>query len=99
MIWRAITVPIAALAMCVGVSNASAQQVSERVRSSCAGDYMNHCSSSTNAQQAYTCMRRVGPRLSRPCLAALIKEGYVTRAEVLRRAKYAGIEVGYLLQQ
>ncbi len=96
MISKAITAPAVALAVCLGMSTASAQQVSERVRSSCSSDYMSRCSGSANAQDAYTCMRRVGPRLSRPCLVALIKDGYVTRAEVLRRARYAGIDVGYL---
>lgn len=89
----ATTASAAALALWLGVSNASAQQVSERVRAGCTADYMNHCSGATNTQHAYGCMRRVGPRLSRPCILALIKDGYVTRAEVLRRA---GIDVGYL---
>lgn len=89
-------VSTAALALWLGVSTAGAQQVSDRVRAGCSADYMNHCSGSTNTQQAYGCMRRVGPRLSRPCLVALIKDGYVTRAEVLRRARRAGIDVGYL---
>ncbi|MEZ5853137.1 MAG: hypothetical protein R3D68_21090 [Hyphomicrobiaceae bacterium] len=93
---KANTAAAVALALWLGVSNASAQQVSERVRTDCTADYMNHCSGATNTQQAYGCMRRVDPRLSRPCLVALIKDGYVTRAEVLRRARRAGIDVGYL---
>jgi len=96
MISKAITALAVAFAMCVVTSTAIALEVTERVRSSCAGDYVSHCSGSTNAQQVYACMRTVGPRLSRPCLVALIKDGYVTRAEVLRRARLASIDVGYL---
>jgi len=86
----------AALALCVVFAPATAEQVSHRVRSSCTGDYMAYCSGTTNAQQGFTCMLKVGPRLSRPGLVALIKDSYVTRAEVLRRARMVGIDVGYL---
>ena len=75
----------AVLALCL-VSSATAERISDRVRASCAGDYMGHCSGATTAHDAYRCMRNVGPRLSKSCLVALIRDGYVTRAEVLRRA-------------
>jgi hypothetical protein len=90
------TAAAVALALWLSAATAGAQQVSERVRAGCTADYMNYCSGSTNTQQAYGCMRKIGPRLSRPCLVALIKDGYVTRAEVLRRARRARIDVGYL---
>ena len=61
--------------------------VSASVKTACIGDYLSYCSSHRPGSAGLTrCMRRNGTKLSRRCVKALIKAGYVSQAEVSRRA-------------
>jgi hypothetical protein len=68
------------------VSTSQASAVSARVRFACAGDYLANCSAyAPDSAQTRRCMRKVGFRLSRGCINALIAAGEVSRSEVARR--------------
>jgi len=68
------------------VSTSQAGAVSARVRFACAGDYLANCSAyAPDSAQTRRCMRKVGFRLSRGCINALISAGEVSRSEVARR--------------
>jgi hypothetical protein len=67
------------------VSEAAA--VSSQVRYACAGDYLANCSSyKPDSAETRRCMRAVGYRLSRGCIAALVAAGEVSKSEVERKS-------------
>ncbi|MDH4981671.1 hypothetical protein [Hyphomicrobium sp. D-2] len=79
---------VAAVAIVASVTlTASAQAVSPQVRSACANDYFTHCSSNPpNSRETNRCMRAVGARLSKGCIAALADAGYVPKSRLSRRS-------------
>ena len=61
--------------------------VSAKVRYACASDYLANCSQyAPNSPQTRACMRKVGYRLSKGCVNALVAAGEVSKAEVARRS-------------
>ncbi len=61
--------------------------VSASVRFACAGDYLANCSAySPDSAETRLCMRKVGFRLSRSCINALVAAGEVSKSEVARRS-------------
>ena len=72
---------IAAIALAALMASAgSASAVSSKVRSACANDYSRFCPSySPGTAKARQCMRQVGKRLSRRCVDALVRAGYIKR--------------------
>ncbi len=61
--------------------------VPNSVKVACLGDYLSYCSSHRPGSSSLNrCMRRNGTKLSRRCVKALVKAGYVSQAEVSRRA-------------
>lgn len=52
----------------------------------CASDYYAYCSQfQVGSKELRLCMRRVGPKLSKACLNALIADGEVSKAEVEKK--------------
>ena len=61
--------------------------VSSEVRRACAGDYLSYCSAyAPNSPDTRRCMRKVGYKLSRGCISALVDAGEVSKGEVARRS-------------
>jgi hypothetical protein len=59
-----------------------AKEVSPAVKRACANDYFAHCSMHPVGTPAVRkCMRAVGPRLSKPCIGALVSAGEVSPAD------------------
>ncbi len=81
----ALTTAVVAGALAAQATTASA--VSLRVKIACTSDYLNYCSQHKPGSAATkSCMRRNGNKLSKRCVKALISAGYVSKAEVARRA-------------
>jgi len=81
----AITVAI------VAGSASSAFAVSSSVKYACMGDYLSYCSGhAPGSKGVKRCMRSNGSKLSKSCVRALVKAGYVSKAEVSRRAASLG---------
>lgn len=75
---------IGAIAVVAGALTdpATARDVSPAVKRACANDYFAHCSMHPVGTPAVRkCMRAVGPRLSKPCVSALVAAGEVTKAD------------------
>jgi hypothetical protein len=72
-----------AAAFMVAVPQATiAKSVSPAVKRACANDYFAHCSMHPVGTPAVRkCMRAVGPRLSKPCISALVAAGEVSPAD------------------
>jgi hypothetical protein len=65
-------------------SNASAIGLMTQIN--CANDYYAYCSEfQVGSKELRLCMRRVGPKLSKACLDALIADGEVSKSEVEKR--------------
>ena len=80
---------IAAAIFAATATQASA--VSSSVKYACMGDYLSYCSQHAPGGSAVKqCMRANGSKLSRGCVSALIKAGYVSKKEVSRRAASLG---------
>jgi hypothetical protein len=79
---------IASVALGAAVfSTTEAGAVSSSVRFACAGDYLANCSSyAPNSPETRRCMRKVGYRLSKRCINALVAAGEVSQAEVSSKA-------------
>jgi hypothetical protein len=79
---------VAAIAFGAAVLPATqASAVSASVRYACASDYLANCSAySPNSPETRRCMRKVGHRLSRGCINALVAAGEVSKAEVSSRS-------------
>lgn len=64
-----------------------ASAVNSKVRYACASDYLANCSAyAPNSAETRRCMRKVGYRLSKRCINALIDAGEVSKASVARRS-------------
>ncbi|MCH9808701.1 MAG: hypothetical protein K0U74_13300 [Alphaproteobacteria bacterium] len=75
----------------LAVSTTQASAVSSSVKYACMGDYLSYCSShAPGSSGVKRCMRRNGSKLSRTCVKALVKAGYVSKSEVRRRAAKLG---------
>jgi hypothetical protein len=71
----------------IAATATQASAVSSSVRSACTGDYLSYCSAhAPNSPGVRRCMRANGPKLSRRCVNALIKAGYVSKRKTRRRA-------------
>ena len=82
---RALLAAATAGALFALVNEAAA--VNAQVRFACAGDYLSNCSSfAPDSAETRRCMRAVGFRLSKGCVAALVKTGMVSKSEVARKA-------------
>ena len=80
-----LTATVLAGALAAQVTTASA--VSLKVKIACTSDYLNYCSQHKPGSAATkSCMRRNGSKLSKRCVNALTVAGYVSKAEVARRA-------------
>jgi len=65
----------------------SAHAVSPQVRNACANDYFSNCSAyAPESAQTRKCMRSVGYKLSKGCVAALVAAGEVSQREIARRS-------------
>lgn len=78
------TLALAATAFLLSASAASA--IGFLTQMSCASDYYAYCSQfQVGSKELRLCMRRVGPKLSKSCLNALIADGEVSKAEVEKK--------------
>ncbi len=69
------------------LSTSQAGAVSASVRYACAGDYLANCSAyAPNSPETRRCMRKVGMRLSRGCLEALVAAGEVSKSVIAPRS-------------
>jgi len=67
------------------VSSVDAYAVSNRVKEACQDDYLRHCSAyEVGSESLRQCMRNVGNGLSASCIAALVQEGEITKADIDR---------------
>ena len=83
---------IVALAFAFLATDAEAQtsRYSKQLQRACANDYKAHCGEyGIETEALRLCMDRVGQRLSKTCVNALVAEGEVSRAEVNRRKSAA----------
>ena len=82
------TTVIAALTLAIFAATATqASAVSSSVKYACMGDYLSYCSGhAPGGAGVKRCMRANGSKLSRRCVKALVKAGYVSQSEVSRRA-------------
>lgn len=77
---------IAAISTTMTVHAQPAAAVSMAVKMACMSDYLANCSQHTIGSPALrSCMRSVGPQLSKSCVRALVAAGEVSQAEVDRR--------------
>ena len=82
---RSFAITAAAFALAATVQATPAAAVSLSVKMACMTDYLNNCSHhSVGSPAVRSCMRSVGPRLSKRCISALVKAGEVSQAEVNR---------------
>ncbi|MGH1419751.1 MAG: hypothetical protein ACRBCJ_12905 [Hyphomicrobiaceae bacterium] len=82
---KAATIALTVAALTFQATSAFA--VSSSVKRACIGDYLTYCSSQIPGTKGLTrCMRRNGPKLSKRCVGALVKAGYVSKAEVSRKS-------------
>jgi hypothetical protein len=74
----------------VALSVCSAQASRNNIRH-CADDYRRFCSQwGLETRGLENCMRRHGDRLTNQCIAALVRAGEVSQAEVNRRRQALG---------
>jgi len=85
---RSRTVLAAAVVLGAAVlSTSEAGAVSASVRFACASDYLANCSAyAPNSMETRRCMRKVGLRLSRRCLNALVAAGEVSKSAIAPRS-------------
>lgn len=77
---------IAVVTAAVTVQAQPASAVSMAVKMACMSDYLSNCSQHAIGSPALrSCMRSVGPALSKSCVRALVAAGEVSQAEVDRR--------------
>jgi hypothetical protein len=75
---------LTALVSLLSASNASA--IGFLTQMNCASDYYAYCSQfQVGSKELRLCMSRVGPKLSKSCLNALIADGEVSKAEIENR--------------
>ena len=81
---KALATAITVAVVAGSASNAFA--VSNAVKYACMGDYFSYCSDhAPGSAGVKQCMRANGSKLSKGCVGALIKAGYVSQSEVSRR--------------
>jgi hypothetical protein len=81
----ALVLPVLALGAAL-LPGTTAEAYSLRVKMACASDYYAHCKvHSLSSPEVRQCMRTVGPALMPGCINALVAEGEVSKAEVVRR--------------
>ena len=69
------------------VEAAKAKTYSKQVQRACANDYRRYCGEyGIQTSALRSCMRRVGQRLSKGCVNALVASGEVSRAAVKKGA-------------
>jgi hypothetical protein len=78
---------LAAAIACVSVAGAAqAQSYSKAVQQYCRDDYKKYCGEyGLETTALRSCMDRNGKSLSKTCVQALVRDGYVSQAEVNRR--------------
>ncbi len=82
MTTRFTTTVTFAAAFAVLAFTTPAGAVSQAVKSACANDYFAHCSMhAVGSPGVRKCMRAVGPRLSKPCITALVADGQVNASD------------------
>lgn len=82
----------AALALSLLAESAQAQtsRYSKQLQRACVNDYKAYCGEyGIETEALRLCMDRVGHRLTKTCVNALVAEGEVSRAEVNRRKRAA----------
>ena len=68
-----------------------ARAVHQNVQQHCVNDYKKFCSQwGIETKGLRNCMHKQGDKLTHACVAALVKHGEVSQAEVNRRKKAAG---------
>lgn len=76
---------IASVVLTATVTQASA--VSRSVRSACIGDYLSYCSQhAPSSPGVRSCFRANASKISRGCVSALVKAGYVSKRDRSRSA-------------
>lgn len=66
--------------------------VSSAAQSACFWDYMSNCSQySLTSPKLGKCMENLGPKVSRPCIHALLVDKVITKAQVVERFKKDGL--------
>jgi hypothetical protein len=79
-----------ALALAAGAAEAQSSRYSKQLQRACANDYKAYCGQyGIETEALRLCMDRVGHRLTKTCVNALVAEGEVSRAEVNRRKRAA----------
>jgi hypothetical protein len=82
----AFALSLTALSGAMTLQASPAAAVSLAVKMACMSDYLANCSQHAIGSPALrSCMRAVGPRLSKGCVSALIANGEVSQAEVDKR--------------
>ena len=77
---------IAAVGAIFFAGAAQAQSYSKAVQQFCRDDYKKYCGEyGLETSALRSCMDRNGKSLSRSCVRALVKDGYVSQSEVNRR--------------
>jgi hypothetical protein len=77
---------IAGVAVIAFAGVAQAQSYSKAVQQFCRADYKKFCADyGLETSGLRSCMDRNGNNLSKSCVRALVRDGYVTQAEVDRR--------------
>jgi hypothetical protein len=83
-----VLVPIAFACLISGISSVGAAHKDVK---HCADDYRKFCHQwGLETKGLENCMRRHGDKLTNSCIAALVKSGEVSQAEVDRRKKQLG---------
>ena len=83
---RTLIISIALIVCGVGAAQAAHKDVKH-----CANDYRNFCHQwGLETKGLENCMRKHGDKLTNSCVAALVKNGDVSQAEVDRRKKALG---------
>ena len=79
---------VAAASMLAVTGVAEAASYSQTVQKACRSDYRKFCSDyGLDSPALRSCMNRAGRGLSKSCVNALMKAGYVSRKEIERRKK------------
>jgi hypothetical protein len=77
---------LAGIAAIAFAGAAQAQSYSKAVQQFCRADYKKYCAEyGLETSGLRSCMDRNGNNLSKGCVRALVRDGYVTQAEVDRR--------------
>ena len=83
---KALFIAAALIGSCVCSAQAAHKDVKH-----CADDYRNFCHAwGLETKGLENCMRKHGDKLTNACIAALVKSGNVSQAEVNRRKKAHG---------